>query len=553
MASWVVTDKQTGKKLKLTSQDNTPPSPQEIEKVFSSQPTQKTNINPLQMGIEQATNVAGRLISPGGRNWVPGMEEEGFKKTLEMGRQFEESITNKVPDTKIPQVGMVNQALGQLGFEPTMRDAAGLAIGGATDPRMLAAGIGGMTEKPLIGFASKTLPAMLEKSAARKLGKAEGMFKRVADIPKGVLSEATEKGRKVPGVEYGTKAVKRSNSVEELFKKIVGQKEQAGAEKAAAIREIPNKEAPRTYLGKAREYVSKLRREGVHDPQEISKLEGLIDQEIDFLNRTPESVKDPVYFDERKQIFQREAAPLYKKIQAGTATGLEKETHYLYDALAKGYKQFLEEVGGEAVVSANKKSQGLIQATDFMRGPMEREVTKSKRGFFLDLIDSIRGGPHATGAAAFRNFVGSEVPFKKTSGKIERLVKQSDRRSGMAKSLREGFAEKRDIPDEVNLEFDIPEQDLQIPGGGRKLLGGPTAQGPSIRTPYDAPSGPTIEMGEYSAPTLQELAEKYGVPEYGGHKRSTQQPIGKIKSRNPELDAKVKRSLAEFAKRRRNK
>ena len=538
--------------------------------------------NPLKIGINQGIETATKMINPGGRDFIPGMETPIVKQGMEAGNKIEQGILNNIPET-LP-IGIVSQLAAKLGIKPATRDVAEPLVSGSLDPRAIATGVGGLLEKPAINAISKHLPSYLEKKSAKKLAKAEDMFTRIADVPKGVISEAKEQGRKVPGIEYGTRATKKAKTVGELFETIVGEKKKAGSEKGELIKSLPATTSPRTYLNKAKDYINRLKGEGIHDEKEISRLEELIDQEIDYLNRTPESAKDPSFLDSRKQVFQKEAQSLYGKIQKGTATGLEPESHYIYDALAKGYKGTLEGMDPR-VLQANQKSRGLIEATEFMRGPMESEATKPKRGFVLNAIDALRGGKLSTGAAAFRGIFGREVPFKKTSGKIEKLVGKSDRLSQIAKDLR-GVKE---APFEATLTY--PDGQRAI--GANNISGylpEPKSSGPAIRTPYNAPSGPTIygesppgpkllsnqthlspselkklksgkayydsnpiELPEHTQGSLAELARKYGVSEYGGPKESIQAPNGKLKPRNPELDAKVKRSLAEFAKRMKKK
>ena len=299
------------------------------------------SVDPIQIAKQSAAN----LVGPGLRNYVPGLEQPAVKSGIDASQQIEKKISEKIDIPKVPLKGIGNVA-GPIGIAaeakfgtPNLEQVVDTAFSGSLDPRFVASGFGG-GKKPAES-ALKSYASRLERKSAEKLGKAEDIFTRISDIPKGTIATARERGTKIPGVEYGTKEVKKSKTVGELFDTIVGRKREAGAEKASVIESLPQNDAPRAYLRDAIGYINELRAKGIHSEKEIDNLTELIDREIKFLNDTPISAQDPAFFDSRKQVFQREASPLYEKIQRGTASGLEREAYSLYSKLASGYKKFL--------------------------------------------------------------------------------------------------------------------------------------------------------------------------------------------------------------------
>ena len=172
---------------------------------------------------------------------------------------------------------------------------------------------------------------------------------------------------------------------------------------------------------------------------------------------------------------------------------------------------------------------------------MEKEAIKPRRGFVLELIDSLRGGAQSTGAAAFRGFFGHEVPFEKTSGKIEGLVKKSEKLKRSAEGIRRPFAQEPPTPATIEYpaQLEAPA-DKQIETHGAqanrtrmkdilsgRILPGGSSSGKTINVPGSS----TINLPEMTETQLAELGKKYGAPEFSGIKKSFQKPTGKLAKR----------------------
>lgn len=95
MATFLVTDPASGRKLKLTSQDDTPPSEQELEQVFSGQAQSSTQVEPQNKYLSETPIPEQQsAISIPDRAWLSFHNDKDKEKILK--RDF--SVVQKQPD-----------------------------------------------------------------------------------------------------------------------------------------------------------------------------------------------------------------------------------------------------------------------------------------------------------------------------------------------------------------------------------------------------------------------------------------------------------------------
>jgi len=158
--------------------------------------------------------------------------------------------------------------------------------------------------------------------------------------------------------------------------------------------------SPRDILKPLRDGILKAKSEKIATPSEIKSMEQVLKAESQWLKSNN---PDRIASQARKETIYDEAAPLYKKIDAGTAIGDETGRIKAFELLGKGYKQVVEN-NDAAIRNINASYGGKKAALKMVASRAalaEKAITPSKVGQAVEGVMATLGQATGAGSAAF--------------------------------------------------------------------------------------------------------------------------------------------------------
>ena len=379
-----------GKSLVLTSQDDMPPSEQELEQVFSS--------------VGQST---------------PPQKPQGFKFDLM------KPITDTFKPSNLPAI-LSGQAPQQIagGYYEQAKQPALEGIENPVTKTLASLGIDLASGIGAEGVA-KGLGRGLAGRASKLTAKAESLVPRLLPPEKGVIENQIKYGGEQSYQKNLAPFIKKSKDYPDLAGKLRGSEQELVGKRQGiydANPKIPDQQMMQPALNTLKE-AGEL---GVIPGSKLGQMNKLIDEQVEFLNNIPKEKRLSTQFtQDRKQAFQKMAEDIYGEATAPD----EKIAKQMYRDFAKANQTALEGLSPE-IKPINQKLASLIggkesaavlgekAATSQPPSTMERFLAGTP---FINKWFPINEAKKLALSVAQKN---KSVPA--LSGKIERQTNRSD-------------------------------------------------------------------------------------------------------------------------------
>lgn len=426
----------------------------------------------------------------------------GFKRQISSGPVSFNTITGG-PATEFAH-GVKTAAMVKGGVPELVAEAAS----GATDPQQILGGI--LTGSPKFS-------EMFRNKAESKISSARNLFRKILPSKASEQTTANLKGIELPEVEVGTPLVTKSKDYGELGQKFSGAKKEAITQRHEQLASNFQEEIPdpvNKLTSKLQSRIRNMKNSKRAEPTDIKNLEEILSREQEALIGDTERMT--IDKAERiKELYQKEAKPLYKKVNAGTATGNESMKLSAYADLADDAMNLVDELA--SVSPTNRTIQGAGRAERLAAEQKTAFQQKRPQGIIMELIQALRGGPSSTGAAVIRGHFGREIPLSKTTSKIQKLVGSSAKASELADLLEKigGSSYEHKLSNKMLMapHERASEGQLQLPSGqGFELVGEEASRAYRDKVGKTLQPSKQLQLPEYTGPTNVIAEERIGTP-----------------------------------------